>query len=66
MNKDKTRVRGITRSVSARRCKGDGFDARPKTAAQLKTLNVLPIAAMSDARHYSMSRENALAPNRCN
>ena len=25
-----TRVRGITRSVSARRWEGDGFDARPK------------------------------------
>ncbi len=26
-----TRVRGITRSVSARRWEVDGFDARPKT-----------------------------------
>ena len=40
-----------TGSVSARRWECDEFEARPKTASQLKTLNVVPTAAMSDVWH---------------
>ncbi len=39
----------LTRSVSAQRWEGDGFNARPKP--RQNTLKVVPTAAMSDARH---------------
>ena len=53
-----TRIRGVTRSVSARRLEGDGYDAKAKK------LYLLLLCQMRDIN--SMSRGNALAPNRHN
>ena len=47
----KPRDRRSTRSASDRRREGDKFDSRPVTASQLKTLKMIPAAAVSGARH---------------
>ena len=45
------RDRGSTRSASARRLGGNNFLSRSDTASLLKTLKLVPTAAMSGARH---------------
>ena len=45
-----TRDHGSTRSASARRRGGDGFESRPDRALKLKTLKIVHTAAMSGTR----------------
>ena len=57
----KTRDLALTHSASARRRGGDWFESRPDTASQLKTLKMVPAAAISGARHKGLEYGNALA-----
>ena len=56
-----TRNRGSTRSAYARRRGGERFESRLDTASHLKTLNMVPTAAMSGTRH-GYGRGECLGP----